>query len=588
MTTDPFAPTSTIQRDRWERPLITPPGQTTPVAYLRPSSVPNQLNDDFAISRWKMHSLTLGLGKRRDLWQHAATLTRDDKHKLQEIVDAAMEMVAEDTQANLGSAIHAYLQTGMDRPDDLPEIHACAVGIRTAMTAAGLTMIDGTAEMFVINDTIQAAGSWDGLVRNAEGDVMVFDIKTSSQIANVPAYKAQAWCIQMAIYANANRFADNRPLPELEKRKGVVAFVDRGTGECRLLTTNLEWGWEQAQLARRAYDIKKTKTQLLAVDAPVVDAIETAITKVQARPGFVDGIQARIQQDQRLLKKLAHSTPGAVDAPLVEVTGPPGLVAPVNDTKVTVPTQAPTPDTPTPPVDAPGSVEGPSPQPGWLTKRDVTTIRVQAIKDAGHIDQLADQWPTGVPGLRTTHQHTDDDLDAIAEACVEVERAHMMPFPPLEGNQNPDPTLMPLAARPAPRPTFDEGPPITIEQIEHVATALKTLNKTKVAWIAARSSESHKAGVPLNVRANPTTRRYEIAAALIALSHFATEPYGDQIVRAILAEATDNDTLIPLRTVGRIIGALSINEAQRVAAMGHNLPEITFDNNGNVVLTVTS
>ena len=55
--------------------------------------------------------------------------------------------------------------------------------------------------------------------------------------------------------------------------------------------------------------------------------------------------------------------------------------------------------------------------------------RVRAIVDAGHAGQLAGVWPEDLPTLRSEHEHTEEELDAILQLCTTVEALQRMPFP---------------------------------------------------------------------------------------------------------------------------------------------------------------
>jgi hypothetical protein len=46
-------PSSDIKRDRWGRPLITPPDGGKPVPYTRVSTLAKALDDKTALMRWK-------------------------------------------------------------------------------------------------------------------------------------------------------------------------------------------------------------------------------------------------------------------------------------------------------------------------------------------------------------------------------------------------------------------------------------------------------------------------------------------------------------------------------------------------------
>src|SRR5690606_1008152 len=58
---------SAVQRDRWGRPLIVPPGGGDPVAYTRVSTLAKALDDTSNLMAWKQRVTAVGLARRQDL-----------------------------------------------------------------------------------------------------------------------------------------------------------------------------------------------------------------------------------------------------------------------------------------------------------------------------------------------------------------------------------------------------------------------------------------------------------------------------------------------------------------------------------------
>ena len=59
------APTvvSELPRDRWGRPLITPPDGTTPVPYTRVTTFAKAVEDTYHLGRWAERMVALGMAK---------------------------------------------------------------------------------------------------------------------------------------------------------------------------------------------------------------------------------------------------------------------------------------------------------------------------------------------------------------------------------------------------------------------------------------------------------------------------------------------------------------------------------------------
>lgn len=263
-----------MPRDQWGRPLIVPPTGGPARAYVRPSGLPDELTNQFNITKYKLRALAAGMGRRKDLAMHAALLDiNEDRKVLDEIVSSAMVMVEEDTGANFGSAVHKVIQNKFP-PGAPPEAVLCARGVMMALQSGGYSLVDGTSEVFVVNDHIECAGSLDGLVERGDA-TYIFDIKTSKAVEDLPDFKTQKWAVQMAIYANFTRgydFEAGVDLPmhaafnKLDRHVGVVVYANRSTGDSRLVEVDLDMGWAAAKVARAAYDWKKTKTRHLVKD----------------------------------------------------------------------------------------------------------------------------------------------------------------------------------------------------------------------------------------------------------------------------------------------------------------------------------
>jgi hypothetical protein len=81
--------------------------------------------------------------------------------------------------------------------------------------------------------------------------------------------------------------------------------------------------------------------------------------------------------------------------------------------------------------------------------------RIDAIKAAGHVADLARLWPEGVATLKNNPTPTADELEQITDAVGNVEAIHAMPFPdaarPVEAIAPTVPTPVPLVAGDDPR-----------------------------------------------------------------------------------------------------------------------------------------
>ena len=255
-------PTQDIPRDRWGRPLITPPDGGKPIPYTRVSTLAKALDDKTALTQWKCRQTAIGMAARPDLVTKARAVG-EDRRALNEVVDEALSAAQSARAANVGTALHAFTERvdeGHD-PADLvghtDPIYLDLVAYREA--TRGLTM--AAAELFVVCDELQAAGSFDRLLDLPGVGLVVADIKTGQHEPDYPHGVAQ----QIAIYAHGTLYDVDQgrvaPLSDLGVRTdvGLLIHLPSERGVCDLYLIDLDHGWALAQTAvavRGAYKSK--------------------------------------------------------------------------------------------------------------------------------------------------------------------------------------------------------------------------------------------------------------------------------------------------------------------------------------------
>ena len=242
-------PATDVPRDRWGRPLIVPPEGGKPVGYTRVSTLAKALDDKSALTKWKQRQVVVGMAARPDLAAVAGACKGDDR-KLDEIVETAMTVAESERAANIGTALHALseqVDAGVDI-DTLPEqFRPDLRAYREALT--GVTML--AAEMFVVVDEVQAAGTFDRLVRLPDGRVLVADLKTGRHEPKYPHGATQ----QIAVYSRGHLYDPDKGrvghLPSLgvDQEVGLLIHMPAGTGTCDLYLLDLTVGWGLAQVS---------------------------------------------------------------------------------------------------------------------------------------------------------------------------------------------------------------------------------------------------------------------------------------------------------------------------------------------------
>lgn len=253
-------PVAEPKRDRWGRPLIVPAGGGKPIPYVRVSTLAKVLDSKEALMAWKQRMTAIGLGKRPDLAQRAAVTDPADKRALKEIVEAAMAAAESDRAANVGTTLHSLTEM-LDKGtlESCPPEHIADL---TAYEMATKPLQMKAAELFVVNDELQAAGTFDRLVTLPDGRLAIADLKTGQHDNNYP----HGVTTQVSIYANSYLYdvaTDTRMgyLPDLgvSTEVGILVHLPAGKADCRIYELDLTVGYALAKTAVAVREIYKGK-----------------------------------------------------------------------------------------------------------------------------------------------------------------------------------------------------------------------------------------------------------------------------------------------------------------------------------------
>lgn len=266
-----------IPRDRWGRPLIKQPDGTTE-PYSRCSSLASTIENKKGLGIWDVRNIVRGVGLREDLAAMAAGLPSitGDKRKdeltnktLDEIADVARDVAGEHAGRNWGSAVHSFTEPGMQEfpyvpermQEDVRSYWQCIEDYRVRLCAS---------EVFVVNDELKVAGTFDDLYYTYAYGLTVADKKTGRK-------NMHSVVIQMAVYANSMVYVpatgERRPLqslvpPELRNRPinldtALYVHIPKGEGRTDFLTANIRLGYEAAKVAAAARDYQRVKEGLV-------------------------------------------------------------------------------------------------------------------------------------------------------------------------------------------------------------------------------------------------------------------------------------------------------------------------------------
>lgn len=249
-----------IPRDRWGRPLITPPGGGKPEPYVRISTLAKTLDDKTALAKWMCRQTAIGLAQRPDLVSLVGA-SADNKKTVGDAVEQAMAAAKSDQAANIGTTLHALTEAydgGTYDPQFVtPEMHTDVTAYAVAMEKIKIDAV----EVFIVVDDLKAAGTFDRIVTLPDGRRMVADIKTGQ---SEPKYPHGA-TTQIALYAHGTPYHPEtgraQALADLgvSQTEGLLIHLPAGTGTCDLYILDLEVGWALATVASKVREFQKAK-----------------------------------------------------------------------------------------------------------------------------------------------------------------------------------------------------------------------------------------------------------------------------------------------------------------------------------------
>lgn len=258
-------------RDRWGRPLIVTPDGSEATAYTRVSTLAKACDDLNNLMAWQQRKVIEGVVRRPDLLTRAAGALANGnpdtdwptKRALNDACKEAREAAGASTGASAGTGFHS-LTEAIDRgeeplfvpPADVPRLDAYREATK------GIEWLG--IEQFVVNDQVQAAGTFDRLARLPDGRVVVADLKSGKSEADYPL----GTTTQIATYALGRRYdpatgARASIHEDLDVNTGLLIHLPP-SGGCRLLLLDLRRGWEAARTAAQVLGIRKWKADELA------------------------------------------------------------------------------------------------------------------------------------------------------------------------------------------------------------------------------------------------------------------------------------------------------------------------------------
>jgi hypothetical protein len=234
-----------IQRDRFGRPLVVPPGGGKPTPYTRCTTYVDCLEDKFNLAKWQQRMVAIGITERTDL-RLAVAAHRDDKNRLNDLCEQALEAAKATAGATTGTALHAFTEQHDRGQLDLrrvpPDFRADLDAYITATRGFGIVDI----ETFGVLDDLKIAGTWDRIL-TVDGVPYIADLKTGSI-----EFGMGKIAMQLAVYSRCQRYdmATHQRSPlTVDQDRALVIHLPAGTGECSLHWVDINAGWDAVDLA---------------------------------------------------------------------------------------------------------------------------------------------------------------------------------------------------------------------------------------------------------------------------------------------------------------------------------------------------
>jgi len=249
-------------------PLVSDPNDPTKqLRYRRPSGYAKLLDDESALTEWRIFKAMKGVASSTALAAKVNVVKDEDKSGKRSLRDEAMDKGTANEAADTGTALHAMTARMEDEHDDFepPEQY------RDDLTAYielldNLGLVSDMVEVPMVNDAYRAAGTADRIYRLTKpllvpdgsvlppGTLILGDLKTGQKLDfSLPGY-----CVQMALYADGTLYdvvTERRmPTPPIDRSWTILIHLPVGTGRCTAWWLSVELGLRGALLA---YDVNE-------------------------------------------------------------------------------------------------------------------------------------------------------------------------------------------------------------------------------------------------------------------------------------------------------------------------------------------
>jgi hypothetical protein len=249
-------------------PLVSSPTDPTKTErYSRPSGFAKPLDDEFALTNWRIFKAMDGVARSKALQVQVLACKDEDRVEKGRLREAALDKGEANERADQGTGLHAMTVRAEDVKDvDFdPGEHAEDLAAYTSLLDA-YGLVSEMIEVPLVNDEYRAAGTADRIFRTTypletpdgdriePGELIVGDLKTGSRLDfSVPGY-----CVQCALYATGVLYdviTERRlPTPPINKTWTLLIHLPVGRHRAELFWCPVEVGLYGAWLS---FEVKK-------------------------------------------------------------------------------------------------------------------------------------------------------------------------------------------------------------------------------------------------------------------------------------------------------------------------------------------
>ena len=253
-------------------PLVSDPADPTKtLRYSRPSSYAKCLDDEMALTDWRIWKAMEGVARSKALQTQVVATRDEDKVEKRELREKALDKGSASERADQGTGLHAMTVRAEDLTDvtfDPPEDFLTDLNAyRGALGNYGL--VSEMVEVHMVNDRFRAAGTADRIWRTTMpltapdgshievGELILGDLKTGKKLDfSLPGY-----AVQVAIYATSVLYdvVSERRLatPPINQQWGLLAHMPVGAGVCEMRWVSVPLGLDGADLAHTVKNWRK-------------------------------------------------------------------------------------------------------------------------------------------------------------------------------------------------------------------------------------------------------------------------------------------------------------------------------------------